>query len=193
MAARKKKASKKRKRTSRKTPAGRGPLAPRIAIAFLRVFVGAIFVDAVQYKLFAQGLPLADAIDQFVALQYVPRLQEAVADPPTFFGTPMTFYATFLDHVMLADGWKTFFAAFILFFEGLMGVALVLGACTRLFAVLGAVLTANFALMWRHYFLTGVNSQWILTVVLVVLAVLAAGRFFGVDARLQHRLPRWVA
>ena len=189
----KKKASRKRKASRRKKPAGRGPLAPRIAIAFLRVFVGALFVDAVQYKLFSQGLPLADAIDQFVATQYVPYLQAAIADPPKFFGTPMTFYTWFLEHVMLADGWKTFFAAAILFFEGLLGFALVLGACTRIFAVLGAILMAAFALMWRHYFLTATYSHWILTVVLVVLAVLAAGRFFGLDARLQHRFPGWVS
>ena len=191
MAARKK-AAKKRKAQARSS-AGRGPLAPRVAIAALRVFVGAIFIDAAQYKLFSQGLPLADAIDQFVASDYVPLLREAIQDPPRIFGAPLTPFVWFLEHVMLADGWKTVFAAAILCFEGLLGVALVLGAGTRVFAGLGALLMAAFGLANRSYFLNAGRSHWVLAVVLIVLAVLAAGRFFGLDGRLQNRLPRWVS
>ena len=51
----------------------------------------------------------------------------------------------------------------------------------------------TFGLAKRMYFLTAGGPHWLLAVVMVVLAVLAAGRFFGWDARLQHRLPRWIS
>lgn len=189
MAARKK-ASK--KKATRKTQ-GAGPLAPRLAIAGLRIFVGLIFLDAVQYKLFSEGLPLADAIDKFVRTDYVGTIERAVASPPKIFGHPFTAFTWFLEHVMLADGWKTVFATAILLFEGLLGLSLVLGAATRIFAVLGAFLMAAFGLAKGMYVLTGSGSNWLLVAILLVLTVLAAGRFFGLDARWRDRLPRWVA
>ena len=192
MAARKKKSRKKRARSRR--PTGPGPLAPRIAIAGLRVFVGALFLDAIQYKMFSQGLPLAQALDNFVNNEYVPLIQASLAHPPHVFGTQVPGFAWLLEHVMLQDGWRTFFAAAILLFEALLGLSLVLGAATRLFAVLGALLMIVFGMAKNLYFLTSSRGpQWLLAVVLIVLAVLAAGRFFGLDARLKERLPSWVS
>ena len=82
----------------------------------------------------------------------------------------------------------------ILFFEGLLGVSLVLGVGVRLMGFLGALLMAAFGLAKGLYVLTITQgTNWILMVMLLALALMAAGRIWGFDARLRHRLPGWVS
>ena len=72
-------------------------------------------------------------------------------------------------------------------------MCLVLGLFTRLAGVLGALLMLTFGLAWRAWFLTPSQPHWLLMVVLLSLALLGAGRIWGIDARLHGRIPRWIS
>ncbi len=179
---------------------GRAPRPPalwpaRLGVFLLRVYLGAVFLDAFHYKVFAAGVPLGEAFDLFVTYEYEPLVRQGIESPPEVLGVTWTWYADFLSAVMLPGA--HFFGPAILVFEGLLGVALVLGAGVRLMGLLGAFLMAAFGLAKGLYFLTAARStNWIFAVALLALALVAAGRVWGLDAWLASRLPRrlrWVA
>ena len=193
MAARKKTARK--KATSRKPSDGGGSLwPPKLGLTALRVFTGALFLGVAHWKLIKPGLPLGETITRFTEYDYLPLVRHAIENPPEVFGTRWTWFSNMLDSVALGGSAPYVIAGAVLFFEGLLGISLVLGACTRLMAFLGALLIAVMGLAKGLTFLTVTQgTNWILVMVLLAMSLTAAGRIWGLDARLRHRLPRWIA
>jgi uncharacterized membrane protein YphA (DoxX/SURF4 family) len=186
----------KKKRAARKPgPPPPGSLwAPKVGLAGLRVFAGVLFCGAAWWKLVLPGTSLGETIRAFAEREYVPLLERAIADPPYVFGWRLDWYAGLLESVMLPGNAPYVFGAAILFFEALLGVCLVLGAGVRLMGVLGALLMIGFGLAKRLPFITvSHGSNWYLCMMLLALAFTAAGRIWGLDARLQRRLPRWIS
>ncbi len=190
-----------KKKTARKKPAGRKPSGgggglwpPMLGITALRVFAGAVFLGVAHWKLIKPGLPLDETITRFTEQDYLPLVQHAVLNPPEVFGTKWSWFSSLLESVALGGSAPYVIAGAVLFFEALLGVSLVLGACTRLMAFLGALLIAVMGLAKGLYFLTVTQgTNWYLMMILVALSLTAAGRIWGLDARLRHRLPRWIA
>lgn len=201
MTARKKRA---RKTAARKTSPSepRGLWVPILGIFLLRVFTGALFVDAVYYKLWVtrmsappdgRGLGLFAAFEHFVEYDYRPMVEQAVREPPVVFGTTWVWYADFLESVMLPGAVPSIAGPAILVFELALGIALILGVGVRLMAMLGAALMLAFGLAKNMYVLTITGTNWLLFFVMIALALTAAGRMWGFDSRLRNRLPGWVS
>lgn len=188
-------ARKKRAPAKRKAPAGRGLWAPKAGLVSLRVFTGAIFLAAAWWKLIRPGLGLGETLRHFAENDYTRLFEGAVRDPPVVLGWRMQWFAEFSQHVMLPGNAPYVFGTAFLCFEVLLGVSLVLGACVRLTALLGALLMLISGLAKRMFFLSiqGAGSNWMLMVMLLALACTAAGRIWGLDARLQRRLPSWIS
>ncbi|MHC5011634.1 MAG: DoxX family protein [Planctomycetota bacterium] len=161
------------------------PFAPRLGILLLRLFTGALFLDAVQYKVFVSGYP------HFRDVDYPDIVGGAIASPPHVFGWRLDFYADFLRTVMLPNA--DVFAPLILAFEALLGISLVLGIGVRLSAFLGFVMMVAFSLAKGLYFLTVRSANWPMTVMLLVLSLVGAGRIWGLDHYLVRRWPRWIS
>jgi uncharacterized membrane protein YphA (DoxX/SURF4 family) len=188
----------KRRSTRARAPApssGGGLLAPKLGLTALRLFTGAVFLAVAHWKLIRPGLPLGETLRTFAEQDYVPLLQRAIAEPPVVLGWRLQWYADFLQAVMLPGNAPYVFGTAVLFFEALLGLSLVLGACVRLMAGLGALLMLAFGLAKGLWFLTiqGAGSNWMLMMMLLVLAATAAGRIWGLDARLRRRLPSWIS
>lgn len=167
--------------------------APKLGVFALRVFTGLILVSAVHYKLTAPGLPLGEALDHFIEHDYTPLVQRAVENPPNVLGFEWQWFSDALGAVALGGAAPKVLGTFVLALEGLVGIALMLGACTRLAAALGAGLMTVFGLAKGTYFLTVSQSNWYLVMICVMLALTGAGRMWGLDARLRHRLPGWIS
>jgi hypothetical protein len=169
------------------------PLAATIALFVLRVWTGAFFCDAIYYKLVVvppEGTPLGTTIENFVERDYRPMVEAAIADPPTVFGMPLRLYADFLEGVMLPNA--EFFGPAILLGGVLLGITLVLGVAVRLSAACGFVMMLAFSMVKRLPILTLTSGNWPITLILLALCLLAAGRAWGLDAWLRGRLPRWI-
>jgi uncharacterized membrane protein YphA (DoxX/SURF4 family) len=191
MAARKKRASGKRKAS----PAGGGLWLPKFGLVSLRVFTGAIFLAAAWWKLIRPGLDLGETIRRFVEYDYVPMFEGAVRDPPVVLGWRMQWFADFVENVMLPGNAPYVFSGAFLVLEVLLGASLVLGACVRLMAALGALVMLFSGLAKRMFFLTiqGQGSNWLLMVMLVTLACTAAGRIWGLDSFVRRKFPGWIS
>ena len=160
---------------------------PRFGVFVMRVYTGLVFLSAVEFKLLARDMPFADAVHHFVHEEYTSHLQYWVEHPASIFGWRLDGYASFLQHVMLYEPLRWWFAVGILVFEALLGLALVLGLWTRVMATLGALLMVAFGLAKAmHIFsIAGEGSNWLLTAILANLAILQAGHYFGLDGRLR--------
>ena len=179
-------ARRRRKKTESLWPA-------KLGVFSLRVFTGAVFFDAALYKLVVPDRSLGEAIEDFAEKDYVPLVQQAVEQPPVVLGWRMDWYASLLENLMLPGNAPYVFGGAILFFELLLGISLVLGAGVRLMGLLGAWLMIGFGLARGAWFLTTRAPNWILMVILLSLALMAAGRIWGLDAKLSQRLPRWIS
>jgi uncharacterized membrane protein YphA (DoxX/SURF4 family) len=178
----------------------------------LRVYAGALFVDVFYYKIILgrmqrHDMSLREALAHFSETDYTTLLQRAIDDPPTVGlwgdGWRMDWYATFLQNVMLPGQMPYIAGACIICFELLLGIALILGIGVRLMGFLGALLILFFGLAKGSYFLTimhgrqaevlGPGPNWLILFVLLCLSLTAAGRVWGLDSRLRHRLPGWIS
>ncbi len=185
-------AKKKRRKKRRRSKQGdlEAPVthrAARFGVFVTRVYTGLVFLDAIEYKLLAKDMPFAAAVEHFVTKEYTELVQRCVEHPASIFGWRMDGYASFLEHVMLHDSLRWWFAVSILVFETLLGLTLVLGLWTRVMATLGALLMVAFGLAKAMYIfsLSGDGSNWLLTVMLANLALLHAGHYFGLDGRFR--------
>ncbi len=182
------------KKRGGRAPSGGGLWAPKLGIVSLRVFTGAVMFSAAWYKLVTPGTGLGDTINNFAEREYIPLVRQAIAHPPTVLGWRMDWFSSLLENVFLPGQSPYVFGAAILFFEGLLGISLILGVCTRLMSVLGAFLMLGFGLAKGLPFLTVTKgTNWFLVMILFTLALTAAGRILGLDGRLQHRFPRWIS
>ena len=204
MAARKKAA----RRGKAKGGDGGGLWAPKLGLVSLRLFVGLVFLSVSHHKLIApletrdpvtqevieRDLSLGERIEVFAENDLVPRVENAKANPPYIFGWELRWFTDLLAAVTLPGKAPYIFGTLILVFELLLGIALVLGVCTRLMAFLGAWLMLVFGLVKAVPFLTVTKgTNWYLVMILFALALTAAGRIWGLDAKLQHRFPRWIS
>lgn len=206
MAARKKAARKKRAQASGE---GSSLWAPKLGLFLLRVFVGLVFLSVSHHKLIApleqrdpatgvvlgeEDLSLKERIVTFAELDLMKRVEAAKANPPRIFGWELGWFTDLLAAITLPGKAPYIFATLILVFEALLGICLVLGACTRLMAFLGAWLMLVFGLVKALPFLTVTKgTNWYLVMILLALALTAAGRIWGLDARLHRRLPGWIS
>lgn len=104
-------------------------------------------------------------------------------------GHPVGLYKDFIDNVVLAH-WG-FWGPLLTASELFMGICLILGIITPIAALMAAgfSLHLNFANIHRgDKWLWEYAVDWM---PLLGLALMRAGRFWGLDARLSKRFPRW--
>lgn len=177
------------------------PLGARSGIFLLRLWTGGFFLVTAWWKLIQDGLTIGEKIDHFREVEYVGTIQRAIAHPPELFGHPLGFYSEFLESVMLPAA--PVFAPLILFFEALLGLSLVLGAGVRLTASVGVLLMLAFNLAKPQpgsgaddavgvFLFTVHSANWPVTLILLLLALVPAGRILGLDLWVRARGPRWL-
>lgn len=97
------------------------------------------------------------------------------------------FYRPFIENVVLPNAGV--FAGLVAWGEFLAGVALALGLATRYAALAGALMVANFWFAKGQGLFAGQNHDVVWLVILLVLALIPAGRIHGLDDGLYDRLP----
>ena len=98
-----------------------------------------------------------------------------------------SFYRPFIEYVVLPN--KELFAALVAWGELAVGLALVVGLATRYAALAGAFLALNFWFAKGEGFLAGSNHDVVWIMIMLVLALVPAGRIAGLDDGLSDRLP----
>jgi uncharacterized membrane protein YphA (DoxX/SURF4 family) len=104
-------------------------------------------------------------------------------------GHPVGFYKDFVDNVVL-DNWG-FWGPLLTASELFMGICLILGVITPIAALMAAgfALHLNFANIHRgDKWLWEYAIEWI---PLLGLALMRAGRYWGLDVWLARRFPQW--
>ena len=101
---------------------------------------------------------------------------------------PVGAYKSLIDDVVLAN-WGIF-GSLLTVTELTVGVLLILGLFTPVAALIGAgfALHLNFAVWDRNVWAWEYAVEWM---PLLGLALMRAGRFWGLDERLAWRFPRW--
>ena len=159
--------------------------APELWIALLRIVVGAWFLKAVWTKLsvaFAWGMvPYIAVSPRFIGFQ-PKRIAEFAA------GNPVDWYRRFLEDVVLPHA--SLFATLQAYAEVIVGVALLVGFCVGLSALVGLFLTINYGLatQWMSFGQQGFHLLLITSMVIFFGA--RAGRAWGLDGILLHRTTR---
>ena len=151
------------------------PSGTRLALLVLRVYTGvALFASglAKAQRGFLDGDKLSAAIRGWLAE-----------------GAPYDFFAPFLRDVVQPHA-RTF-AWLVTGGELLGGACLAIGLLTRPAALASLVMLVAFALAQGEIFWKP-GTAVALAFVSLALALTSAGRFVGVDARLQGRLPPWL-
>jgi thiosulfate dehydrogenase (quinone) large subunit len=143
----------------------------RAALVLLRIYLGVIFLVASLPKLRHDFTPDLVGFLQLVALQK---------------GHP--FYQEFIRDVVLPNA--ATFATLILWGELLAGVSLILGALTRLSAVVTLLLALNYMFAKGAWFWTPSSNDAAFVIISLALLIGAAGRTLGLDAFLARRWPR---
>ena len=139
-------------------------------IAVLRIYAGVFFAWHGIGKL--RGENFADGMAGFLN----GRLESA-----------FSFYKPFIEQIVLPN--KELFASLVAWGELAVGLALVVGLATRYAAVSGAFLAMNFWFAKGEGFFAGSNHDVIWIVIMLVLALVPAGRIAGLDDGLSDRMP----
>ena len=202
MAARKKGARKKN------ASGGGGLWAPKLGLVALRLFVGLVFLSASHHKLIApleqvdpqtgavveRDLGFGDRVTVFAEEDLVKRVEHARDNPPHLLDWELGWFTDLLATITLPGKAPYIFAALIMVFEALLALSMLFGACVRLMGFLGAALMLVFGLVKAVPFLTVTQgTNWYLVMILLTLALTAAGRIFGLDSKLRHRVPGWIS
>ena len=138
-------------------------------IALLRIYTGLFFAWNGFGKI-SRG-SFADGMEGFLNGQ----LQNSFA-----------FYRPFIESVVLPN--KTLFAALVAWGELAVGLALVVGLATRYASVFGAILVLNFWFAKGLPVFAGTNHDVVWFVIFVVLGMVPAGKFAGLDDGLSDKL-----
>lgn len=176
------------------------PVGTASGVFLLRLWTGGFFLVTAWWKLIEEGFTIREKIG-FFREEYVDWIQRAIAQPPELFGHALGFYADFLESVMLPGA--SVLAPAILVFEVVLGLSLVLGLGVRLTASLGVVMMLAFNLAKPQsgaavedpvgvFLFTVRSANWPVTLILLLLALVPAGRIFGLDVWLRARAPRWL-
>ena len=146
------------------------PLTPLFWVALLRIMLGLLFLTTWISNM-QKGFYTADGLLNFFETVF----------PQS--NNPLTWYASFVNGVILPI--RGVFAPFQLVTEGLLGLALLVGAFTPLFSLAGAFFIINtFLASYGH------DWPWSYMTILSILGVCfftRAGRSVGVDALLLKR------
>jgi uncharacterized membrane protein YphA (DoxX/SURF4 family) len=149
-----------------------------IATYFLRFFIGCMWWQQTLWKLPPTYTDLPDGSG---GLRY---WMQKIPD-----GAAFQFHADFVQYVVLP--YFQFFAPAVYAIEVLIGVSLITGTWVRLFGLLGAAMAVN---LWLGLYSTHGEWPWtyfFLIVVMVLFAIMRAGRSLGVDglfgsSQLEH-------
>jgi uncharacterized membrane protein YphA (DoxX/SURF4 family) len=143
----------------------------RAALAFLRIYLGILFLLASGPKLRGDFTAALPGFLHQVALT-----------------KGHGFYRNFIQQVVLPN--VDLFARFVSWGELLVGVTLVLGLATRLSATVALVLLVNYMLAKGAWFWYPSSNDAALAAIAVALIIGAAGRTLGLDGILARRWPR---
>src|SRR5919197_2055336 len=164
---------------------------PQIWLAVLRIVVGAWFLKAVWTKLtveLAWGVvPYLAVSPRFLGFQ--PKRVAEFAN-----GNPVTWYKQFLEDTVLPHA--QLFANLQAYGEVAVGIALLLGFCVGLTALIGLFLTLNYGLatQWMSFGQQGFHLLLITSMIIFLGA--RAGRVWGLDGLLLRVAPamqrRWL-
>ena len=154
------------------------PQTPLSWIALLRSMVGVMFLSTWAINLW-RGYYTPDGLERFFYEFYPPA------------ENPLAFYGWSINHIILPI--RGVFAPFQLVSEGLLGLALLLGAFTPFFSLAGIFFLVNTLLAslghdWPWSYLLPIG-------ILVVTFFTQAGRSLGVDVYLLKRFgdrSRWL-
>jgi thiosulfate dehydrogenase [quinone] large subunit len=100
--------------------------------------------------------------------------------------TSFSFYRPFVENVVLPN--KEIFAALVAWGELAVGLALILGLATRYAALSGAFLVMNFWFAKGEAFFAGSNHDVVWMAIMLMLAMVPAGRIAGLDDALAERM-----
>ncbi|MBI2761095.1 MAG: DoxX family protein [Chloroflexi bacterium] len=153
-------------------------------LALLRIGFGLVFLTNGIAKLPGVG----NKIPPFKGFLIGRDGARSILDSDTI-GHPIGIYRTLVEDVILAN-WNIV-GTLLTVTELFIGVCLVLGVLTPIAALMGAAfqLHLNFANIHRgDKWLWEAAIQWM---PLLTLALVRSGRYWGLDARLARRFPRW--
>jgi thiosulfate dehydrogenase [quinone] large subunit len=143
----------------------------RAALTFLRIYFGAILLLA--------GIPKHQS-------DFTPRLTGFLNEVALVKGHP--FYQEFVRGVVLPHA--QLFAALVSWGEVLVGIALVLGLCTRFAAAAGLLLMVNYMFAKGNWPWYPSSNDAAFAAISIALLIGAAGRTLGLDIFLAERWPR---
>lgn len=165
---------------------------PQIWLAVLRIVVGAWFLKAVWTKLtveFAWGVvPYLAVSPRFIGFQ--PKRVAEFAN-----GNPVDWYKQFLEGTVLPHAWL--FANLQAYGEAAVGIALLLGFCIGLTALIGLFLTLNYGLatQWMSFGQQGFHV--LLITAMIIFLGARAGRVWGLDGLILRKVSpssrRWLS
>jgi thiosulfate dehydrogenase [quinone] large subunit len=165
---------------------------PQIWLAVLRIVVGAWFLKAVWTKLtvaFAWGVvPYLAVSPRYLGFQ--PKRIAEFAN-----GNPVTWYKQFLEDTVLPHA--RLFAHLQSYGEAVVGLALLLGFCIGLTALIGLLLTLNYGLatQWMSFGQQGFHVLLITSMIIFLGA--RAGRVWGLDGLILRKVSpnsrRWLS
>jgi thiosulfate dehydrogenase [quinone] large subunit len=165
---------------------------PQIWLAVLRIVVGAWFLKAVWTKLtveFAWGVvPYLAASPRFLGFQ--PKRVVEFAN-----GNPVTWYKQFLEGTVLPHA--RLFAHLQAYGEAAVGLALLLGFCVGLAALIGLFLALNYGLatQWMSFGQQGFHV--LLITAMIIFLGARAGRVGGLDGLILRKVSpsrrRWLS
>ena len=178
-------------------------MARRLAYVLLRVYAGVFFLVTAHYKLVQEGYSIAEKIAYFRESEYVPMIQHAIrirrrcsgcrstSSPPSSGRHAAVRWVLRPRHLV---------------FEALLGLTLILGFGVRL---VGGWASCSCSLSpWRSptrgprredpvgvFLFTVKSANWPLTLILLAVCLVAAGRVLGLDRWVRRRWPpllRWI-
>jgi thiosulfate dehydrogenase (quinone) large subunit len=163
----------------------------RFGAALLRVVVGVIFVWAGVDKLANGGNPgnwtaqgfLKFATNGSLGWPFV----TGTPDPKTIYNPTHDFWVSLANNATA----MTIVNNLVVSGEVLIGIALILGIVTRFAGAMGALMMAFFFLAGWSFTNGIVEEHATYAVVLLAIAGMGAGNYFGLDRMLGSRAPGW--
>ncbi len=163
----------------------------RFGAALLRVVVGVIFVWAGLGKVFNEGLPGSWTAQGFLKFGTSGSLGwpfvTGTPDPDAVYNPTHSFWVSLADNATA----MTIINNLVVAGEVCIGVALVLGIVTRFAGSMGALMMAFFFLAGWSFTNGIVEEHATYAVVLLALAGMGAGNYYGLDRVLGARFPTW--
>ncbi|HTD42080.1 MAG TPA: DoxX family protein [Mucilaginibacter sp.] len=147
---------------------------PSYLLTILRIYLGVILLVTVIGKLFASTPFSAEMLD-FLNFEIKA-------------GRPMHFYISFLQSVVIPNA--KLFSYLIMTAEVIAGLGLLLGAFTRLSAIIAMVLFLNYMLAKGRLFWSPDSEDAAVLFIALVLYLGKAGRFCGLDSYLEKQWPK---